>query len=297
MDKKLIETIINNYFNNNKNVLDFYIPLVQKKIKTLKEANSIAGTLSKTSKMPCRSYGITAKACQTGTAMKQLNQDKLHITCTHDIQIALKDGKLIPTCALCYCDDRGNYNYPSVMSSLHKRLESITNPLWTEALVYMIEHERTKGYEYFRWHDSGDIQSLDHIEQIIVACICTPLVAHWLPTLEAGTHIAQFVQKYGSIDRIRNLCVRASTPFINSRSMPNKKLGVQASVVIADDRTFRKEMTTFMNDNICTAKLHTGEDKGKCGACRKCWDKNIDVIKYPLKLSGHILGVEGLILK
>ena len=62
MDKKLIETIINNYFNNNKNVLDFYIPLVQKKIKTLKEANSIAGTLSKTSKMPCRSYGITAKA-------------------------------------------------------------------------------------------------------------------------------------------------------------------------------------------------------------------------------------------
>ena len=33
-------------------------------LTTLKEANVIAGTLSKTSKMPCRSYGITARACQ-----------------------------------------------------------------------------------------------------------------------------------------------------------------------------------------------------------------------------------------
>ena len=292
MNNKLIETIINNYYNNNKNVLDFYIPLVQNKIKTLKEANSIAGTLSKTSKMPCRSYGISASACATGNAMKELNKNKLSITCMHDVEVALLDGKLIPTCALCYCDDRGNYNYPSVKSSLHNRLVSITNPLWTEALTYMINREHDKGFKYFRWHDSGDIQSLEHIEQIVVACICTPLVAHWLPTLEAGTHIAKFVQKYGSMDRIRNLCVRASTPFINARPMPNKKLGIQSSVVIADDRTLKKEMLTFMNDNICPAKL----GDGTCGDCRKCWDKDIDVIKYPLKLAGHMLGVKGLVL-
>ena len=98
MNKKLTEHIIRNYYKNNKNIIDFYIPLVQNKIKTLKEANVIAGTLSKTSKMPCRSYGITAEACQTGSAMKILNKQKLNITCKHDIEVALLDGKLIPTC-------------------------------------------------------------------------------------------------------------------------------------------------------------------------------------------------------
>jgi len=293
MNKNLIETIIRSYYDNDKDKLNFFIPLVQNKIKTLKEANTIAGTLSKTSKMPCRSYGITAKACQTGEVMKQLNKQKLNITCQHDVEVALLDGKLIPTCALCYCDDNGNYNYPSVKSALNRRLISITDPLWIEALVYMINNEQKKGYDYFRWHDSGDIQSLQHLEQIVVACICTPFVRHWLPTLEAGSHIATFVQKYGSIDKISNLVVRASTPFINARPMPNKNVGVRSSVVIADERTLRKEMVEFMNDNICPAKL----GDGTCGDCRKCWDKDIDVISYPLKLSGYMLGVKGLVLQ
>ena len=293
MNKNLIETIIRSYYDNDKDKLNFFIPLVQNKIKTLKEANTIAGTLSKTSKMPCRSYGITAKACQTGEVMKQLNKQKLNITCQHDVEVALLDGKLIPTCALCYCDDNGNYNYPSVKSALNRRLISITDPLWIEALVYMINNEQKKGYDYFRWHDSGDIQSLQHLEQIVVACICTPFVRHWLPTLEAGSHIATFVQKYGSIDKISNLVVRASTPFINARPMPNKNVGVRSSVVIADERTLRKEMVEFMNDNICPAKL----GDGTCGDCRKCWDKDIDVISYPLKLSGYMLGGKGLVLQ
>ena len=297
MNKKLTEHIIRSYYNNNKCVLDFYIPLVQNKIKLLKEAKSIAGTLTHTEKMPCRSYGISATVCQVGKAMKILNEQKLNIKCKHDIEVALVDGKLIPTCALCYCDNRGRYKFEEYKACATKRTLSITNPLWTEALVYMINNEQKKGYDYFRWHDSGDIQSLDHLEHIIVACICIPLVSHWLPTLEAGSHIAQFVQKYGSIDKIDNLCVRASTPFINKRPMPNKNTGVRASVVIADDRTLRQEMVEFMNNNICPAKLHTGEDKGKCGKCRKCWDKDIDIISYPLKLSGHILGIKGLVLQ
>ena len=292
MNKKLIENIIRAYYDNDKDKLNFFIPLVQNKIRTLKEAQSVSGSLSKTSKMPCRSYGITAKACQVGEAMKTMNT-KLNITCPHDVEVLLLEGKLIPTCILCYCDDRGNYRYPSVKSALNKRLESITDPLWIEALVYMINNEQKKGKEYFRWHDSGDIQSLEHIEQIVVACICTPLVAHWLPTLEAGSHIAQFVKKYGSIDKIDNLCVRASTPFINARPMPNGNTGVRASVVVADDRTLRQEMVEFMDNNICPAKL----GDGTCGTCRKCWDKDILVIGYPLKLNGHILGVKGLIIK
>ena len=76
MNKKLKEIIIKSYYEDDKDKLNFFIPLVQNKIQTLKEAQSISGTLSKTSKMPCRSYGITASACDIGNAMKKMNNDR-----------------------------------------------------------------------------------------------------------------------------------------------------------------------------------------------------------------------------
>ena len=231
------------------------------------EAKEITGGLTATSKMPCKSYSIPSCMCNIGSQLK---------------------GVKGATCEHCYTYRYQRYAH--VIEKQFERYSKLFNPQWARAMAVLIKNENN---HYFRWHDSGDIQSLEHIEQIVVACICTPLVAHWLPTLEAGSHIATFVQKYGSIDKIDNLCVRASTPFINGRAMPNGNTGVRASRVIADDRTLKKEMLTFMNDNICPAKL----GDGTCGDCRKCWDKDIDIISYPLKLYGHMLGVEGLILQ
>jgi hypothetical protein len=37
----------------------------------------------------------------------------------------------------------------------------------------------------FRWHDSGDVQDVDHLEKIFEVCRLTPSKRHWMPTREA----------------------------------------------------------------------------------------------------------------
>ncbi len=37
---------------------------------------------------------------------------------------------------------------------------------------------------FHRWHDSGDLQSVEHLEKIIEVCRRTPQIQHWLPTRE-----------------------------------------------------------------------------------------------------------------
>ena len=42
-----------------------------------------------------------------------------------------------------------------------------------------------KNQKWFRWHDAGDIQSLEHLEKIFEVCKQTPETMHWMPTREA----------------------------------------------------------------------------------------------------------------
>jgi hypothetical protein len=60
----------------------------------------------------------------------------------------------------------------------------------------------------FRWHDSGDIQSLKHLAKIFKVARLTPDVNHWLPTREA------WVKPY--VGRApKNLVIRFSMPMVD----------------------------------------------------------------------------------
>ena len=52
---------------------------------------------------------------------------------------------------------------------------------WAEVMAFLIEQNSCG---YFRWHDSGDLQGQQHLDQIIEVCRLTPDVKHWLPTRE-----------------------------------------------------------------------------------------------------------------
>ena len=73
-------------------------------------------------------------------------------------------------CASCYAD-KGFYKMyaNTVKPSQFARLDSIDNPLWIDSMVNSIGDD-----EYFRWHDSGDLQSLSHFEKIVEVAIKTP---------------------------------------------------------------------------------------------------------------------------
>jgi len=192
----------------------------------VKEAKQITGSLTRTSKMPGLSYSLPAWECKTGSKLR-----------------------LIPdsVCSLCYALKNNYIRYPAIKAAQYRRLEAIKNPLWVAAMVVQVKRQK-----YFRWHDAGDVQDLDHLNKIYSVCKLTPEVKHWLPTREA------WIKK--ELDRApANLVIRFSPPMIGQRNdtWPNSSMVVETG-----------------------ASCPAPSQGGKCGTCRQCWDSTVKVVSY-----------------
>ena len=109
------------------------------------ELKQITGGLSKPSKMPGFSYNLPATKCITGAKLVKI------------------PGSV---CSGCYAL-KGRYRFPNVKDAMQRRLDSINHPLWIKAMAASIIETKTG---FFRWHDSGDLQSLDHLKKIFEVC-------------------------------------------------------------------------------------------------------------------------------
>ena len=123
-----------------------------------KEAKEITGGLSAPSKMPGPSFNLPAVACITGAKLVKVPGS---------------------TCSGCYAL-KGRYRFGNVQKALNRRLKALEDPRWIEAMVTLVW-----GKPWFRWHDSGDTQSAQHLKNIFEVCKRTPGTRHWLPTREA----------------------------------------------------------------------------------------------------------------
>src|SRR5690606_24222636 len=100
---------------------------------TRESAWQLVGGLSKPSKMPGYRYGLPAKECGVGSALRNIKGS---------------------VCHGCYAF-KGNYRFSNVKKSQYRRLEAINHPRWVEAMVHLLHDLDCR---HFRWHDSGDIQ-------------------------------------------------------------------------------------------------------------------------------------------
>ena len=148
-----------------------------------KEANEIVGGLSAPGKMPCPSINLPATACVTGA------------------KLARVPGT---TCHGCYAL-KGRYRFPNVKEAMDRRLQALSDSRWVRAMVVLL-----KDRKYFRWHDSGDLQSSWHLKRILEVCKQTPDTKHWLPTREA-----QLLQYLDSDIIPPNLIIRLSATKVN----------------------------------------------------------------------------------
>jgi len=191
-----------------------------------KEAERITGGLSAPGKMPEGSYNLPAAACQTGAKLR-----------------------LIPDtpCYKCYAF-KGRYNFPNVKDALQRRLKSLDHPQWVEAMTTLVKNKK-----HFRWHDSGDIQSVQHLINIFEVCKLTPDTMHWLPTQERPYLPAPE-------DVPSNLIIRLSGSKING---PPSSAWTHTSSVVTKGAS-------------CPAP----NQGGKCRTCRACWTKSIKNISY-----------------
>ncbi len=197
------------------------------------EANAVCGTLTQTSKMPCKSYSLPTEACQTGYKMAQIK------------------GSI---CSACYAN-KGFYRaYESTIKpSQFARLDSLSNPHWVDGMVNLIGSD-----SFFRWHDSGDLQGVAHLELIARVAQQTPQTRHWLPTREYGM-VKAFIAKHGALPE--NLIVRLSAMYPDTPVKVPLSLQGVANVAVSNVHT-GKPMGTACN---------APNQNGACVDCRLCW--------------------------
>jgi hypothetical protein len=212
---------------------------------TAKQAREIAGSLGSPSKMPGHAYGLPARECRTGGRLQKV------------------EGS---TCSGCYAM-RGQYNFPVVQTAQYKRLESITHPLWADAmvtLIYRAEVLSRNATGFFRWHDSGDLQSVEHLTKIVEIAERLPEVSFWIPTRETVI-VRDFLKSGGVVPA--NLCVRISAHMIG-HAPKRAPLGLPYSTV-SDD-------APFAGAHDCPARFQDNA----CGDCRACWDTSVPHVDY-----------------
>ena len=199
----------------------------------LKEAKEITGGLSAPSKMPGYAYNLPAWKCITGVKLQAVPRS---------------------VCAGCYAM-KGRYRFRNVKDALTRRLNSLTHPQWVEAMTTLVAWYSRK-VPWFRWHDSGDLQGLDHLNNIFEVCTATPAVQHWMPTREVK--ILKGIQPEVVP---KNLIIRVSSHMIDQRPV---NFWPHTSTVVQAGKT-------------CPA-----QDQGnECGSCRQCWDKGVNNVAYP----------------
>lgn len=218
---------------------------------TKKQAHAIHGGLTQTTKMPCQSYSLPTIACVTGFKMRAIA------------------GSI---CADCYAE-KGNYRkYANgIEPAQHARLESISmaiadpeyRKIWIQAMVVSIGAD-----QYFRFHDSGDIQNIDHLELYAELARALPSCRFWLPTREYGI-VSAFTAQY---DVPTNLIIRLSAMFIDKAVIVPKTLQGVPGIAVSNVHS-KKAIGT-----ACNAPKQNGE----CRKCRACWSRSVATVSYSI---------------
>ena len=180
--------------------------------------------------MPEGAYSISALHCQTGAKLRLVEDTP---------------------CYGCYAL-KNRYIMPIQAAALERRFQSLTHPRWVEAMTVLV-----KKIKHFRWHDSGDIQSVAHLKKIFEVCASPPDTMHWLPTQER-----KYLPMKGSTIP-PNLVIRLSNA--KNDTVPGNALTHWSTVV-----------TKPRAGHVCPAP----EQDMKCGSCRACWNKDVKEIQY-----------------
>jgi len=198
------------------------------------EAWKIVGGLSDPSKMPCKGYSIPAQECNIGSKLRNISNS---------------------VCSSCYAL-KGRYVFPNVKSAMYRRFETLYSPQWVSAMTYLI-----KDMPYFRWHDSGDLQNVLHLDKICQVARNCPNTKFWLPTREM-----RIIETYCKSNLIpSNLCIRVSGAMIDGPAP--LKFARSCGIQVSEVRTSKWD---------CPASTQNNE----CKDCRKCWNTSVMNVRY-----------------
>lgn len=220
-----------------------------------KIAESIVGGFSKPSKMPGLSWSIPARDCITGSRLRNIPGS---------------------TCSGCYAL-KGRYVFPNVQKALERRLSAFRTfeasgnlEFFARYIAEGAKHSSSKGY--FRFFDSGDLQSVEMLECFAKAAMLAPGISFWLPTRERGI-VKAFLMRGNVIPD--NLNIRISLPLIGDN--PGTRESIIRQFEGISNITFSGVDAEWKGAFSCIAY----KQGGKCLECRACWRSDIAFVTYP----------------
>jgi hypothetical protein len=201
-------------------------------------AKSLSIRLSSPSKMPGFTMALPATACKTGAKLRKV------------------EGSVCSKCYAC----KGHYLFGAAKSVREHNLDKVCQGEgWVADLVRFLQES---GQPEFRFHDSGDLQSLGHLEGIVAVANAVPTCKVWVPTKEyalVNKYLRAHPEGFPS-----NLCVRVSMPMIGQPS--NGYAGLPTSTV------------------NCTGGFDCPVKNGQEGCdtynCRACWNTGVPNVNY-----------------
>lgn len=217
------------------------------------------GGFSEPTKMPWLGWSIPAHYCRVGSRLREV------------------PGSV---CANCYACTR-HYRQRNVLDAMERRFATLADlDRWTGSMIDLLceraarfRPKENDPWPAFRWHDSGDLQSVEHLlaicriaegtEDVLMADGTTQDIRHWLPTREY--EVVQEVLRQRAVPR--NLAIRVSAHMIDG-PVPDRIGLPVSSVHTREDR--------YPDALICPAFTHGGG----CGSCRACWDPAVRHVSY-----------------
>lgn len=216
----------------------------------------VGGPLGHPSKLPGYSYGLDAWKCHTGEMLSNIPGS----VCEH-----------------CYARKNFYATWWPVKLARQRRHAALFGRFWVEGMIRLIRHHtETERMLFFRWHDSGDLQSWEHLVRIAAVCEGTPRVKHWLPTREYA-YVAAFLSRGYVVPS--NLAIRLSAHMVGEApQLPFGELlaGLPTSTVHLEHGQ-PLQITARRRDSI-ECRAYTRENH--CGPCRACWTPAVKNVSY-----------------
>lgn len=220
---------------------------------TKRDATTLTGGASQTSKMPCKSWSIPVFMCQRGSKLMKVKGS---------------------VCSKCYAD-KGNYRQrrnniePAQVARWDALITALETDeglmLWARAVAALIGDDAE-----FRWLDAGDLQSAAMLRAIALVATLTPKTRHWLPTREYE-YVAQYVQN-NSVPE--NLVIRLSALMVDQPMKIPSALRDHPQITASEVHT-----TDTVREGVFPCGAYTRD--GKCGPCRACWIADVKTVSYP----------------
>ena len=185
---------------------------------TVKQATENVGGLSNTSKLPCKSFGISAYKCKVGSELRKI------------------EGSI---CSKCYAL-KGQYVIGPVPNAHAARHAVLYRKDWCDNMVISINDA-----PWFRWFDSGDLYDISMLEKISMVCQNTSRIRHWLPTREVKI-VKDYLKIYKKFPS--NLVVRVSAPMIDGEPLKSFRW---TSTVHHKSKAIGHDCPSRFQDNKC----------------------------------------------